>query len=126
MSWYPALGKGPRVWPAVCQGSKSSQLRLLKHTHQLPCNAMQDAYMSRGPKVREPRQKPVAWASVLISQQIVVRSPDPSSATPAEARRDRQGPTSLTSNMLVVVWTLLLQLSHLTMAIPSGRGVAQV
>ena len=52
MSWYPALGKGPRVWPAVCPGSKSSQLRLLKHARQLPCNAMQVAY--RGAKVHVP------------------------------------------------------------------------
>ena len=52
MSWYPALGKGPRVWTAVYQESKGLQLRL-EHTRQLPCNAMQVAYMSRGSKVRD-------------------------------------------------------------------------
>ena len=47
----------------------------------------------------------------------------PSSSS--EAQRDRQRPTSSTSKMLVV-WSLVLQLSCLIVAIPSIQGVSQV
>ena len=43
----------------------------------------------------------------------------------SEAKRDRQGPSSSTLKMLVV-WSLVLQLSCLTLAIPSIQGVSQV